>query len=240
MWYLNVQSYLTPIVQKLTTKRSLDCTSKKMLPFPLMWKLMIIGNQDFSSTEFLWGWPRKVRSFVEIDGYENFYTSQFLSRCSHEALSALHSRAFTAKICKNWQAKLLLSSNKAARLWQNYPRTFQHALLFSSPKVFLSVNDASMGGSCSDLLLRQMLLLRVGHGREQIRETHSSPPSAVALGGLWNSLGWSCWELTTFTFLFSLVCFQVFFIPFYRFSTPLFYIEPHLSSFPLSTAEGGK
>lgn len=79
------------------------------------------------------------------------------------------------KTVKNWQAKLLPRSNKAARHCQHRSRALQHARLFSAPKVFLSANEASTGGFCRDLLLKQLLVFKEGHGREQIRGTHSSP-----------------------------------------------------------------
>lgn len=70
---------------------------------------------------------------------KTFIFSQFQTLRPCEAVSDPHWRAFAAmENCKkNWQAKLLLRSNKAARHCQNHSRALQHTLLFSSPKVLL-------------------------------------------------------------------------------------------------------
>lgn len=62
---------------------------------------------------------------------------------------------------------LLWRSNKAARHCQDRSRVLQYTLLFSSPKVFLSSNEALMRGYCLDPPLKHMLVFEEGHGREE-------------------------------------------------------------------------
>lgn len=102
----------------------------------------------------------------------------------------------TVKRKKNWQPKLLWRSNKAARHCQNRSRALQHTLLFSLPKVF-TLRKWSLDGC---LLLRPPAETVVGvQGRTWMRADQGNsflPPPAVSLGGQWNSLGWTCWEVS--------------------------------------------
>lgn len=97
---------------------------------------------------------------------------------------------------KNWLPKLLRRSNKAARHCQNRSRALQHTLLFSSPKVF-TLRKWSLDGC---LLLRPPAETVVGvQGRTWMRADQGNsflPPPAASLGGQWNSLGWTCWEVS--------------------------------------------
>lgn len=120
-------------------------------------------------------WVRNDRSFDETDGiwklldFPSFRLSAPLKRWW----------AFTGeplqgwKTVKNWQAKLLWRSNIAARHCQDHLRALQHTLLFSSPKVFLSANEALTRGYSLDLPLKHLLVFKEGHGREQSGQTQA-------------------------------------------------------------------
>lgn len=150
-------------------------------------------------------WERNKKDFDEIDGIskrkkkKTFIFPQFLSPRPCEALS-LETLYSSGRTVKSWRAERLLQrSNKAARHYQiiQDPPTYPLVLIVEG----FPLCKWSLDGR---FLPRPPAVTVVGvQGRTWTRADQWNlffSPQAVALGGLWNSLGWTCWEVATFPF----------------------------------------